>query len=193
MTKNQQIFKELKRRMNYLQDELGYEVLFIALQGSQNYGLDIYTDEYKSDIDCMAIILPSFEDFVANKQAVSTTIVLDNNEHINIKDIRLYFELLYKQNPQFLELLFTDYKIVNKKYRDEVRKLFNKSELIASYNNLKLLNSISGMAQEKYKALEHPYPSIKYKIEKYGYDRKTVKSYNKIISIYNKYNIRSIF
>ena len=58
--KRQTIFKELKRRMNYLQDDLGYEVLFIALQGSQNYGLDIYTDEYKSDIDCMAVILPSF-------------------------------------------------------------------------------------------------------------------------------------
>ena len=38
-------------------------------------------------------------------------------------------------------------------------------------NNLKLLNGISGMAQEKHKALEHPYPSIKEKIEKYGYDR----------------------
>lgn len=157
--------------MNYLQDNLGYEVLFIALQGSQNYGLDIYTDDYKSDIDCMAIVLPSFEDFVANRQAVSTTYVLPNNEHINIKDIRLYFELIYKQNVQFLEILFTDYRIVNKKYRNEVNILLQNAELIASYNNLKLLNGISGMAQEKHKALEHPYPSIKEKIEKYGYDR----------------------
>ena len=172
MEKRQEIFKELKRRLNYLQDELGYEVLFIALQGSQNYGLDIYTDEYKSDIDCMAVILPSFEDFVGNRQAVSTTIVLPNNEHININDIRLYFELLHKQNPQFLELLFTDYRIVNKKYRTEIKDLFEKAELIASYNNIKLLNGISGMAKEKYKALEHPYPSIVDKIEKYGYDGK---------------------
>ena len=171
MNKEQEIFKELKRRLNYLQNEFGYEVLFIALQGSQNYGLDLYTDEYKSDIDCMAIILPSFEDFVANKQAVSTTIVLDNNEHINIKDIRLYFELMYKQNPQFLELLFTDYKIVNKKYKQILEPLFRNAEKIASYNLLKLYNGISGMAQEKYKALEHPYPSIINKIEKYGYDR----------------------
>ena len=75
MEKRQDIFKELKRRMNYVQDELGYEVLFIALQGSQNYGLDLYTDVYRSDIDCMVVILPSFDDFVANRQAVSTTIV----------------------------------------------------------------------------------------------------------------------
>ena len=172
MDKKQSIFKELKRRMNHLQDDLGYEVLFIALQGSQNYGLDIYTEEYKSDIDCMAVILPSFEDFVANKQAVSTTYVLPNNEHINVKDIRLYFELMYKQNPQFLELLFTDYKIVNKKYKLLVEPLFRNAEKIASYNLLKLYNGISGMAQEKLKALEHPYPSIIEKIEKYGYDGK---------------------
>ena len=187
MEKRQEIFKELKRRMNYLQDELGYEVLFIALQGSQNYGLDIYTNEYKSDIDCMAVILPSFDDFVGNRQAVSTTIVLDNNEHINVKDIRLYFELMYKQNVQFLELLFTDYKIVNKKYKNEVRGLFEKAELIASYNNMKLLNGISGMAQEKHKALEHPYPSIIGKIEKYGYSGKQlshiIRLYQFIINI----------
>lgn len=170
--KKQMIFKELKRRMNHLQNDLGYEVLFIALQGSQNYGLDIYTDEYKSDIDCMAVILPSFEDFIANKQAVSTTYVLPNNEHINVKDIRLYFELMYKQNPQFLELLFTDYRIVNKKYKLLVEPLFKNAEKIASYNLLKLYNGISGMAQEKLKALEHPYPSIIDKIEKYGYDGK---------------------
>lgn len=171
MDKKQEIFKELKKRLNYLQDELGYEVLFIALQGSQNYGLDIYTDEYKSDIDCFAIILPSFDDFVDNRQAISKTIVLDNNEHINIKDIRLYFELLHNQNVQFLELLFTDYKIVNKKYKNEVKDLFNKAELIAKYNNYKLYNSIAGMSLQKKEALEHPYPSIKDIIDKYGYSR----------------------
>lgn len=172
MNKKQEIFKELKRRINYLQNDLGYEVLFIALQGSQNYGMDIYTEEYKSDIDCMAIVIPSLEDFVGNKQAVSTTIVLDNNEHINIKDIRVYFEILYKQNPQFLELLFTEYKIVNGKYKMLLEPLFKNAEKIASYNLLKLYNGISGMAKEKHKALEHPYPTIIDKIEKYGYDGK---------------------
>lgn len=169
--KRQEIYKELKKRLNYVQDKLGYEVLFIALQGSQNYGMDIYTEEYKSDIDCMAVILPSFNDFVSNKQAVSKTIVLDNNEHINIKDIRLYFDLLYKQNPQFLELLFTDYRIVNKKYKTLVEPLFQNAERIAKYDMTRLLNAICGMSMEKLKALEHPYPSILHKIEKYGYDR----------------------
>ena len=95
MDRKQEIFKELKRRMNYLQDDLGYEVLFIALQGSQNYNMAIYMPDYKSDIDCMAVVLPSFDDFVGNKPAVSTTLVLDNNEHINIKDIRIFRVIVY--------------------------------------------------------------------------------------------------
>lgn len=185
MDRKQEIFKELKRRMNYLQDELGYEVLFIALQGSQNYNMAIYMPDYKSDIDCMAVVLPSFDDFVGNKPAVSTTLVLDNNEHINIKDIRLYFELMYKQNPQFLELLFTDYKIVNKKYKQILEPLFKNAERIASYNKIKLYNAISGMAQEKFKALEHPYPSIVDKIDKYGYDGKQL---HHIIRLYQFLN-----
>lgn len=171
-TKSKAIFKELKRRFNYLQDDLGYDVLFVALQGSQNYNLDVYTDEYKSDIDCMAVILPKLEDIIDNKNAVSTTIVLDNNEHINVKDIRLMFELFYKQNIQFLEILFTEYKIVNKQYKQLLEPLFKNAEKIAQYDKYRLYNGISGMAKEKYKALEHPYPSIKYKIEKYGYDGK---------------------
>lgn len=171
MDKDTVIFKELKKRMNYLVSEYGYEVAFISLQGSQNYGMDIYTDEYKSDIDCIAVILPTLDDFIANKQAVSTTIVLDNNEHINVKDIRLVFELFYKQNIQFLEILFTKYKIVNKKYKMALKDLFNNAERIANYDRLRLFNGISGMAKEKLKALEHPYPTIKNKIDKYGYDR----------------------
>lgn len=194
MEKRQDIFKELKRRMNYVQDELGYEVLFIALQGSQNYGLDLYTDAYRSDIDCMVVILPSFDDFVANRQAVSTTIVLDNNEHINIKDIRLYFDLLYKQNPQFLELLFTDYKIVNKKYKTLVEPLFQNAEKIVHYDMTKLLNTICGISMEKLKALEYPYPSIAEKIERYGYDGKQlyhiIRLYQFILNIVSGYTFK---
>lgn len=166
-----QIFKELKRRYNMLIKQ-GYEVAYICLQGSQNYNMDMYTDKYKSDIDCMAVILPSLESIINNTSPVSTTLVLDNNEHINLKDIRLMFDLYKKQNQQFLETLFTDYKIINPKYKSLILELFNKNESIASINKYKLYSCISGMSLEKQNALEHPYPSIKDKIDKYGYDGK---------------------
>lgn len=171
MSKKQQIFKELKTRYNMLQSQ-GYEVVFMSLQGSQNYNMDIYTEEYKSDIDCFACIIPSFDDFIQNKSPISTTIVLDNNEHIGLKDIRLMFELFRKQNQQYLELLYTDYKIINKTYKDLLEPLFFNNEWVSQINKKSLYNAIAGAAMNKKIALEHPYPTIKWKIDKWGYDGK---------------------
>lgn len=129
--------------------------------------------EYEgSDIDCKAVILPKFNDFVLNNKMVSTTHVLENNEHIDLKDIRLMFDCFKKQNINFVEILFTKYKILNPKYEAFWQKLINNNELIAHYNNYASVNCIGGMTLEKYKALEHPYPATIDKIEKYGYDPK---------------------
>ena len=88
MNREEKIMKRVKEHYDYLIAQ-GYEVVFLALQGSQNYNLDIYTEQYMSDIDTKAVVLPSFKDFVYNRQPVSKTIILDNNEHIDVKDIRV--------------------------------------------------------------------------------------------------------
>lgn len=148
------------------------EMFVLVLQGSQNYGLDIYTDEYKSDIDTKAIVIPSLEDVVMNKKPISTTHILPNNEHLDIKDIRLYFDNFKKQNINFIEILFSPYYIVNPKYKDLWEELRGGREDIAHYNTNQALRCMSGMSMEKRKALCHPYPSLIDKIEKYGYDGK---------------------
>lgn len=163
-----------QKTMNRLQEHykevenMGYEIVGIFLQGSQNYEL-----AYEgSDIDSKAIVLPKFEDFVLNKSPTSTTHVCKNNEHIDLKDIRLMFDCFKKQNINFVEILFTKYRIINPKYELFVQRLFDNSEKIARYNNYASVNCIAGMSMEKYKALEHPYPSLIDKIEKYGFDPK---------------------
>ena len=93
-------------------------IVGIFYQGSANYGLDYEG----SDIDTKLIIVPSLEDIVLNKQPVSTTHVRENNEHIDFKDIRLYMDTFMKQNLNFLEILFTSYKIINPIYE----KFWNK-------------------------------------------------------------------
>ena len=148
------------------------EMFVLVLQGSQNYGLDIYTDEYKSDIDTKAIVIPSLEDVVMNKKPISTTHILPNNEHLDIKDIRLYFDNFKKQNINFIEILFSPYCIVNPRYKDLWEELIAGREDIAHYNTNQALRCMSGMSMEKKKALCHPYPSLIDKIEKYGYDGK---------------------
>lgn len=148
------------------------ELFCLVLQGSQNYGLDLYTDEYKSDIDTKVIVIPSLEEIVMNKKPISTTHICPNNEHIDIKDIRLYFDNFKKQNVNFLEILFSNFYIINEKYHDLWDELVADRELVAHYNINQALRCMAGMSMEKKKALCHPYPNLIEKIEKYGYDGK---------------------
>lgn len=171
MNRKEKIMKRVKEHYDYLISK-GYEIVYLSLQGSQNYDLDIYTEEYMSDIDTKAVILPSFKDFVYSKTPISTTLVLENNEHIDVKDIRVMFENYKKQNINYLETIFTEFKIVNPKYIDLVQTIFENAEEIAHINYNQALRCMAGMSMEKYKALEHPYEGLKDKIAKYGYDGK---------------------
>ena len=162
---------DIINRVNEHYEELekrGYEVVFVALQGSQNYGL-----EYEgSDIDTKAIILPKFEDFVKNKSPFSETIILENDEHIDTKDIRCMFENFKKMNISYIELLYTDYIVVNEKYAPYIKYLIDNRNEISTINKNQFLRCLSGMSKEKVKALCHPYPSLIEKIDKYGFDGK---------------------
>ena len=143
-------------------------IVCLCLQGSQNYGLD-YAG---SDIDTKLIVVPSFEDIVFNRRPMSTTHVRHNNEHIDIKDFRLYRQCFEKQNLNFLEILFTPYKIVNPQYEQWWNHLVENREAIAHYDFHRAIKSMKGIALEKYHAMEHKYPSKVDIIERYGYDSK---------------------
>lgn len=143
-------------------------IVGLFCQGSQNYGLDYEG----SDIDTKLIVVPTFEDIAFNKKPVSTTHVRQNNEHIDLKDVRLYIETFRKQNLNFLEILFTPYKIVNPQYTKFWQKLIDAREAIAHYDIHRSIKSMKGIALEKYHAMEHKYPSKIEIIEKYSYDSK---------------------
>lgn len=143
-------------------------IVGIFIQGSQNYGLD-----YKgSDIDTKLIVVPTFAEIAFNKKPISTTHILDNNEHLDAKDVRLYINCFKKQNLNFLEILFTPYKIVNPQYEQWWNRLVENREAIAHYDIHRAIKSMRGIALEKYHAMEHKYPSKIEIIEKYGYDSK---------------------
>lgn len=165
--REKQINQRLVEDFEYV-SSLGHNVLGVFLQGSQNYNLDYEG----SDIDTKAILIPSFEDFVLNKKPVSTTLIKNDNSHIDIKDIRLMHECFRKQNINFIEILFTKYKHLNPEYEALYQPMFDNNERIAHYNNYAAVNCIAGMVFEKRKALCHPYEGLKEKIEKYGYDNK---------------------
>lgn len=144
------------------------QIIGIFCQGSQNYQLD-YED---SDIDTKVLLVPELDDIIFNRKAISTTHIRENNEHIDLKDIRVYFQTFRKQNINFLEILFTKYCIINPKYVDLWNLLVEHREEIAHYNFYRALSSIKGMCSEKYHALEHMYPSRAEIVQKFGYDPK---------------------
>ena len=145
-----------------------YLVFGTYLQGSQNYKLDLPT----SDVDTKTIVIPTFEDIALNRKPISTTHILDDNSHDDQKDIRLMFSTFHKQNINFLEILFTDYYIPNPIFKEENEELREMADDIAQISERRLISCIKGMAYEKFKALEHPYPATINKIKKFGYDPK---------------------
>ena len=143
-------------------------IVGVFLQGSQNYGLDYEG----SDIDTKCIVLPTLEDLIFNRKPVSTTHVLPNEEHLDLKDVRLYFQTFRKQNLNFMEILFTKYKIVNPTYEQYWDRLVQNNEQIARYNPVGAVKTMKGIAMEKYHAMEHRYPSKVELIDSIGYDPK---------------------
>jgi ribosomal protein S25 len=139
----EQIINRLKEHWEYAVS-LGYNedrFLGIWLYGSQNYDLASET----SDVDSKIIMLPTFEEFCLNKSEISKELHFDNGDHIEVKDIRLMREMFTKQNINYLEILFTDYFIVNPKYEKLWNSYFiNNREEIAHFDRQKALKSISG-------------------------------------------------
>lgn len=153
--------------LNYFTEE---QIVGIFLQGSQNYNLATET----SDVDTKLIVVPSFKEICLNAKPISKTYIRENNEHIDFKDVRLYMETFRKQNLNFLEILFTDYYIINPLYQEQWNRLVTAREQIARMNPVRAVKSMKGVAMEKYHAMEHRYPSKIDIIDKYGYDGKQV-------------------
>lgn len=165
MNKTQKVFKE------HIDEAIkihGDNVIFVALQGSQNY--DLAYEE--SDVDTKAILVPSFYDIAFNKKAISYTHVRENEEHIDFKDLRLIFQTFRKQNINFMEILFSKYSWINPEYKEELDELIAAKEQIARYNSYRALKCMKGMILEKKHALCHPYPSKLEILDRLGYDPK---------------------
>ena len=163
----------------------GERVLGVFLQGSWNYGFALCDEQ--SDVDTKCIILPSFVDVCLNKKPVSCTHVLENGEHLDAKDLRLYMDCFRKQNINFVEILFTEFKLINPKYEAQWARLMEAREQVGRYNIRAALNCMTGMVYEKDKALTHPYPTLVEKIEKYGYDGKQLSHSFRMYYFMRKY------
>ena len=120
---------------NYLQEQ-GFEPVYIALYGSQNYNLD---DEL-SDIDVKAIILPTLHDIIFRK-VTSTTIECEKG-NIDVKDLLTFYDVIKKGNFSYIESIQTKYSIGDKYIKELFSKfkVNKKSVLGAMYEKRKAAN-----------------------------------------------------
>lgn len=122
-------------------------IVGVFLIGSQNYHLD--TDE--SDVDTRVLVVPTIADFTYHRTPLSFEHTVWGDEHINVVDIRLYFQQLKKVNPNTFELLFTEYYIINERFATEWKKLCSLRESIVRINPVGTVKTIAAMARSYYK------------------------------------------
>ena len=132
------------------------QILGVFYYGSANYG----TNNEDSDVDTKVIIIPTWEQLAFHYPPVSTTFQMPNSEEfLDCKDIREYFKQFRKQSINFLEILFTEYKIINLDYILLWKEIVDAREEIARYSERAAFNTIIGMAMRQmneYKKLQFP-------------------------------------
>ena len=162
---------------------LGYEVVGVFLQGSWNYGLGWE----ESDVDTKAIVLPTFEEIALGRRPVSTTYIMENGEHIDLKDIRLMFNCFKKQNINFIEILFTPWFVMNPKYKHEFQWMFDNRDKIASYDVNRLISCIKGNLFNETSRMFKETPGTERNMSLYGCDVKSLSHIIRYMDFFKSY------
>lgn len=118
-------------------------IVGIFLTGSQNYGTDIES----SDVDTQLIITPTLNEIYLGHRPESTTLKFpETEEQIKVKDVRQFIKELYKQNVNILEILYTEYCIINPVYKDTWTHLCSKRDEICRIDPSVAVKAIKGNA-----------------------------------------------
>ena len=135
-------------------DNYHNKLLYIGAQGSQNHA-NLATP--LSDMDTVALVYPKVEDIVTmNKDNLSICLNRQNGEHIKVYDYRFWINLLYKQNMNDVELLFTDYYIpLTNPMGPNWLDLVEIREDIARYNPARTIRTSIGMMDTRIKIAEN--------------------------------------
>jgi len=166
LTLDDVIFSRLKSDYDYCVAQ-GYEVVGVFLFGSQNYNM--HTPE--SDVDVKAMVIPNINDLVWGNTEIAKKVVRDNGELV-IYDIASIHKSIKKQSINFVEILFTEYKILNPQYAHLYAPMFTHRESIADLNTFKAVHCTLSMARNKHKMLFAELPSNASRVQKAGYDYK---------------------
>lgn len=171
LEKYNRVRKRLKEHLDEaLQNPKIHDWFMIAVNGSYNYNMDTP----QSDIDSKLLVIPSLEQLVSGKSLNYLHCMSDNDEHVEVKDIRHYFATMLKQNINFVETLYAQVWIVNPVYMRLFHYLFEMRDVISGCNPIATIHCIQGTAHQKYKQMLQSSPARAADIENYGFDRKSL-------------------
>lgn len=171
LEKYNRVRKRLKEHLDEaLQNPKIHDWFMIAVNGSYNYNMDTP----QSDIDSKLLVIPSLEQLVSGKSLNYLHCMSDNDEHVEVKDIRHYFATMFKQNINFVETLYAQVWIVNPVYMRLFHYLFEMRDVISGCNPIATIHCIQGTAHQKYKQMLQSSPARAAEIENYGFDRKSL-------------------
>lgn len=146
-----------------------HDWFIIATNGSLNY--DLATVD--SDLDSKLLTIPSLHQLIWGNDINYLHVMSDNEEHVEVKDVRIYFRTMMKQNINFIETLYAKVVFVNPKYKDLWDTFVDMRDLISFADPIASLNCMMGMARQKRKDMVTWTPSRAASIEKFGYDTKS--------------------
>ncbi len=121
-------------------------IVGVFLYGSQNYNM---SDE-QSDVDTKVLVVPSLADVVCARRPVTFEHHCDNGEHINFVDVREFVHQILKQNPNTLELLFTEYYVLNPVFKGVWFDIWKHREEATRINPHKAVDTMRHMANKEY-------------------------------------------
>lgn len=165
--RDKKIYERLQADYEYLSAR--YDVVGVFLFGSQNYA----TDLPGSDIDIKAIVMPPVQSLLLYSGEVNETHQRGNGE-LTVFDIRSMHNCIKKVNVNFLEILFTEYSIINPKYKDIWSEMIVIREDVAYHDKRAAMECLFGCAMNKLKKIFKRVPSNESKIDTVGYDYKAL-------------------
>lgn len=159
----------------------GRAVVLAALSGSHNYNLDSET----SDRDYKVFIAPTFDDLYGGRMVHKEWIGTETD--ILVHDIRKLPDLLWKSNPSFMEIMFTQERIIPDTFASGfVEALYGMRDSIAVMNLPYFWDSSMGIMTNKMKHLEGTSGTADL-VSRYGYDTKQAMHAVRILRVLEKF------
>lgn len=169
--KYNRVRKRLKEHLDEaLQNPKIHDWFMIAVNGSYNYNMDTP----QSDVDSKLLVIPSLEQLVFKNELNYVHHMSDNDEHVEVKDIRHYFATILKQNINYVETLYAQVYIINPKYDKYFDYIYQMRDVISSCNPIATIKCVQGTAHQKYEQMLKMSPAREQNITKWGYDKKSL-------------------